>query len=122
LTELALKILNPEILKNFIEIESRGEENFVREMLELFCSYTESGIEELGNALSEKNIEIIKQKAHGLKGSSVNIGASGLPEFFGKLEEKAIEENWTEIGEIISEITVKFSHIKNTIEKQYENG
>jgi PAS domain S-box-containing protein len=115
-------ILNPEILKNFIEIESRGEENFVREMLELFCSYTESGIEELGNALSEKNIEIIKQKAHGLKGSSVNIGASGLPEFFGKLEEKAIEENWTEIGEIISEITVKFSHIKNTIEKQYENG
>jgi PAS domain S-box-containing protein len=115
-------ILNPEILKNFIEIESHGEENFVREMLELFCSYTESGIEELGKALSEKNIEIIRQKAHGLKGSSANIGALDLPEFFGRLEEKAIAENWREIGEILSEITVKFNHIKNIIEKQYENG
>ncbi len=115
-------ILNPEILENFIEIESHGEKNFVREMLELFCGYTEEGIAELGNALSQKTIEKIKQKAHGLKGSSVNIGALKLPEIFERLEEASEDENWAEIEKIISEATLNFEHIKRVIEKKYENG
>ena len=116
------EVLAPETLKTFTEIEAGGEENFVREMLELFCGHTENEFLELEKAFMEKNIALIKQKAHSLKGSSFNIGAIKLPELFEKLEAQVTQENWTKIGEIISEAIEIFKVIKNTIEKNYENG
>lgn len=111
-------IIASEVLENFLEIESRGEENFVREMLDLFCGHTESGISELNKAFSEKNIEIIKQKAHGLKGSSANIGAINLSELFETLEIQANNKNWVKIGGILNEIAEIFNNIKITVEKK----
>ncbi len=110
-------IIDPEILENFIEIEAGGEKNFVSDVFNLFCNYTESGISKIEKAFSEKNIEVIKQKAHDLRGSSANVGVKKLPELFENLESVANDGNWKRTGKIITEITEIFNHIKYIIEK-----
>lgn len=115
-------IIAPKVLENFLEIQSRGEENFVREMLDLYRSHTESGISAIKSAFSENNLEVIKQKAHSLKGSSGNIGIFELANFFENLEKEANDKNWVGIGEAITEIIERFKQIKVVIEKNYENG
>ncbi len=106
------EIIFPEILQNLRQIEKRGNENFVSEMLNLYLEYAESGLVEMKTAAAARAIGTIKQKAHSLKGSSANIGAIGMNELFESLENNLAAENWLEIEKDIIEIAGKLSVIK----------
>ena len=106
------EIIAPESLDKLLEIESRGNQNFVIEMVELYLDYTETGLAEMRAAFAAGDRRTIKQKAHGLKGSSANIGITKMCEMFERLEEKSDGGNWTEIERSILEINDKFVSIK----------
>jgi len=109
------EFIAPETLKNFFEIESNGEENFTFEMITLFCSNAESGITEIKNALKLKNAELIRRKAHQLKGSSANIGAMKLFELFDNLESEIQKENRTGIENLLADIFKEIEKLKNAV-------
>lgn len=108
-------IIAPETLKNFIEIESNGEENFVYEMINLYCGNAESGIDEIRAAFKSKDASIVSRRAHNLKGSSANIGAMKLFELFENLEEKVHTENWTEGENLLTQIFDEIGKLRNAI-------
>lgn len=109
------EIIASETLKNFLEIESNGEENFTFEMILLFCSNAEGGIVEIQDALKSKNATFICRKAHQLKGSSANLGAMKLVELFDNLENKIQKESWTESENLLTEIFEEIEKLKKVI-------
>ncbi|HQU85768.1 MAG TPA: ATP-binding protein [Pyrinomonadaceae bacterium] len=98
------EFIAPETLKNFLEIEANGEKNFTFEMISLFCRNAESGIFEIKEALKSQNAELIRRKAHQLKGSSANVGAMKLAKNFENLENEIQNENWTESENLLDQI------------------
>lgn len=115
------EIIAPETLKNFVEIESRGEKNFICEILELFCVYTENGISEIKSAISARKFDDIERKAHSLKGSSLNIGAIKIAKLFETLEQEAQHENLADLQKKTSIINKEFTRIKEIINRNYES-
>ncbi len=106
------EILDAKILKNFLEIESRGEKNFAQEMLAIYLKHSETQLVELKNAFLERNRELVKNKAHSLKGSSGNIGIINLFQKFGDLEEKVEKDDWISIEKMIFTILQEFNELK----------
>ncbi|MCD9186688.1 MAG: ATP-binding protein [Pyrinomonadaceae bacterium] len=109
------EIIAPETLKNFLEIESNGEENFTFEMISLFCSNAENGIAEIHDALESKNAAFIRRKAHQLKGSSANLGAMKLVELFDNLENIIQKESRIESENLLTEIFREIEKLKKVI-------
>ncbi len=109
------EILDAKTLANFLEIESRGEKNFAQEMLIVYLSHTESQLAELQLAFLERNPEIIKNKAHSLKGSSVNIGIIKLFQAFEQLEAEVENDDWLKIENQIAKILQAFKKVKDKV-------
>jgi len=119
-TETSLEVhplaafIEAKVLKNFIEIERRGERNFAAEMLNLFLKYAETPLSELQSAVANRNPELVKNKSHALRGSSGNIGLTDLFQAFTKLEEIG-ENDWITAEEILHEILEKFIELKTKV-------
>ncbi len=116
------KIIEAKILENFLEIEARGEKDFVKEMLGIYLNHTETQLIELQNAFFAQNRELVKNKAHSLKGSSGNIGVINLFQDFGSLEEEAGKEEWVNIKKIIDKILQEFTTLKAKVSHLTEFG
>ncbi len=108
-------IIEPKRLENLLQIETNGKHGFVRDILNLYMGNTNKGIVDISVALEEKNIEVIKRKAHSLKGSSANIGLQSLNELFEKLELKSDEKDWSSIESFINKIIEEFEKTQNII-------
>lgn len=109
------KIIDQKTLDNFFTIESRGEKNFLSEILTLYCENTEKRLAEFDEILQNRDLESVKKLAHGLKGSSANAGISSLVRLFEDLEKQCDFENWEQISHLITEIKQNFATIKKTI-------
>jgi len=72
-------------------------------------------IEKIREALPERNYEVINQEAHGVKGSSRNIGANSLAEVCGELESKAKAEDGNDIEQLFSAIEQQFAAVKREL-------
>lgn len=118
---LLAEIIEPKILKNFIEIEKRGEKDFAIEMLNLYLKHSETQIAEMKNAVSERNADLVKNKSHILRGSSANIGLRDLLAEFTHLEE-LIEVDWTEADIVMDRILKKFTELKIKVSHLTEIG
>jgi len=106
------EIVNPEILKNLLAIESRGEKNFVFEILQIFCENAEKQLAELRTDLHRRDAKAIARRAHSLKGSSANVGLEKLTKAFEDLQTSAVLENWTQVVTLFAEIIENFEDIK----------
>ncbi|MBX7173839.1 MAG: response regulator [Pyrinomonadaceae bacterium] len=109
------EILDQKILQNLLEIESRGEQNFVKEMLKIYLNHTETELSALQKAFEEKNLELIRLKAHSLKGSSGNMGVNHLFQQFTELEDEVRKQNFSEIENIINQILQEFTELKTKV-------
>ncbi len=108
-------IITHETLKTFLAIESRGEKDFVFEILQIYCENAEKQISLLKNDLQNRNAKEIERRAHHLKGSSSNVGLEKLTALFEELQNQVNLENWESIESLISETTEKFEFIKQRV-------
>jgi PAS domain S-box-containing protein len=115
------KIIDEKTLKNFIEIEGRGEKNFAREMLNLFLKHFETQISELKSSFANRNLELVKNKAHALRGSSGNIGLTELFQAFAKLE-GIVDNDWALAEKILDGILERFLELKTKVSHLSEFG
>jgi PAS domain S-box-containing protein len=111
------KIIDRKTLENFLTIESRGEKNFLSEILSLYCENTEKRLLELTEALQKRDLESVKKISHGLKGSSANTGISRLVKLFEDLEKQYDFSDWEQISYLITKINENFATINKSILK-----
>ncbi|HRH46556.1 MAG TPA: ATP-binding protein [Pyrinomonadaceae bacterium] len=109
------QFLDVKILQNFVEIESRGEKDFVKEMMQIYLSHAETELEALQKVFEKRDFEAVKNKAHSLKGSSGNIGIHNLFERFKELENEVEKKDLIKIEKVIKLILHEFTELKTKV-------
>lgn len=91
---------------------SKGNAEFVKEMLETFLTENPKEIESLGTAIQNKNFEAIRQATHLLQSSIPFVGLNKVidSEIF-EMERMAVDK-----GDI-QRISLLFSRVKETCER-----
>ena len=115
------EIIEAKTLKSFIEIEGRGEKNFAQEMLSLYLKHSEAQLSELKSGFANRNLDLVKNKAHALRGSSANIGLTDIFQEFNDLEQ-LVESNWLEAEKILNRILEKFRELQEKVSHLSEFG
>jgi HPt (histidine-containing phosphotransfer) domain-containing protein len=68
---------------------SPAERALVARVLTSFTGTTAPAVDRLAEALSRHDLPAVRERAHGLKGSAANIGATALAAHFAELEDGA---------------------------------
>lgn len=89
-------------------------------LLQMFISNTESMLTQL-NALCDSrdaNVQEIGQLAHGLKGTSGNVGADSIYKYAVQLDKLAKERDLSVMPELMTEMNKAFEAFKTIIAKK----
>ncbi len=84
-------------------------------LITTFISDCEARLGRLSAAAASMNLEIIKNEAHGIKGSSRNIGANGLAALCEEIERQARDGDLDDIEKKISSVQQVFAAIKQEL-------
>jgi HPt (histidine-containing phosphotransfer) domain-containing protein len=88
---------NPPLNLNRLFEIYKHDESAVQELLALYLSTTQTLIDKLESAISERNSRTCARTAHEIKGSSAYIGALEMQELARRIELSAKEEKWHEV-------------------------
>jgi len=88
------RVLDPVLMKELMEMEPQGSNQFLAELSETFFANAEQLMQQIELAFSEHTIETIERAAHQMKSSSMNVAASGLSKLFKQLEIAAKQDDY----------------------------
>ena len=97
------------VLNSFKDFQQPNEPDIVTELIDLYIADTGKHITVLKKAAADQEIAVIKEQAHGIKGSSGNIGAYQIAALSAQLEEKNLDINQMQI--LITEIDSEFQKV-----------
>ena len=101
-------VINLTVLEALKKFQQTGEPDFVTELIDLFLDDTTVQLESLRVAVSKNDVPEVRRLAHLVKGSSGNIGATGLAELCHEMEKSEeasatllarLEEEFLEVAE-----------------------
>ena len=100
--------------KEFFE-RLMGDENLIKEIIEIFLKEVPGQIAALSEALEKKNSDLIRRHAHTLKGASANIGASALQETAYHVELAAKAGTLDKASALIPELDKQLKELKQVL-------
>ncbi len=111
--EIGIDSIQPE--KTFREEKLKkdfdGNLDTIRELISMFVATAEKNLDELSAAVSEKNSDRVKNIAHTLKGSALNIGAVSLPEACLRLEQLCTGGNLSNADIMLKVVKTEFARL-----------
>jgi CheY-like chemotaxis protein len=87
-----------------------GDEDLLNELVELFLENAPKVMEELKQALKEKDLSLIKVKAHTMKGSSGNVSADAINSLASEIENLAKNGKLDKIDILVKEMEEKLNN------------
>ncbi|NJM53357.1 MAG: hypothetical protein HC846_08155 [Blastocatellia bacterium] len=90
-------------------------------MLNLYLKHSETQLCELKSGFANRNLNLVKNKAHALRGSSANIGLTDLFQEFNNLEQ-TVESDWLKAEQILNKILEKFAELNTKVSHLSEFG
>lgn len=96
-----------------------GDEALYREMLEVYVQDLPAELDILWKAVESKDRARLERVLHKIKGGSNNIGASGLGDMAGELENQAYEMDLTESRDLFSLLEEKSKDVLNFIKDKW---
>ncbi len=109
------QFMETDTLKRLVGLESEDPRGFLLEILTVFAVHAENKLKELKGAFEQEDAELIKRVSHNLRGSSANVGITGLSSMFQNIEEKAEEKDWDKVEELLHKTISDFRRIKTAI-------
>lgn len=103
-------------LNTLNELKEIMEDDF-NELITIFISDGINQIELLKQAIESSETENIRRIAHTLKGSSSNLGITGLSELSKTLEYSAAENQLADADALLKKISSEFETVKKTLEE-----
>ncbi|MDZ7833106.1 MAG: Hpt domain-containing protein [Desulfobacterales bacterium] len=94
-----------------------GDDELIREVLEIFLEDTPRTLEALKTGISDQSPEAVAKAAHTLKGASANIAANRLRDHAHQLELKAKSGELADAGGIYAELEAEYAALKNHLNK-----
>lgn len=108
-------LFNKKTLESLKELGSVDGKSFFHEILNLFLNESEKIMRKIESQLYEKNFAELRISAHTLKGASANIGAAELSRLSSLIEEKAKENDDTNLGELHFELKECYDSTKTEL-------
>jgi two-component system, sensor histidine kinase and response regulator len=104
--------LNMKFIGELREIERAGSPGFLGELIDLFLKEAGAHLAGLRNSLALKDAVAFERTAHTLKGSSGNLGATGMSGMCAELQTMGHETDWTRAAEILPRLEAEFQTVK----------
>ncbi|MDJ0555810.1 MAG: response regulator [Microcoleaceae cyanobacterium MO_207.B10] len=97
------------------EMQIEGEADVATELIDLFIEDTTQQLAVMEKAIYEFEIETLRLNAHGLKGSSANLGIVGMAKIALAIEEKAKLGLVVEADKLLSQLKDEFVDVKSAL-------
>jgi HPt (histidine-containing phosphotransfer) domain-containing protein len=89
-----------------------GDQEFERELIQVFLSDSMDRIRSLESALQEKNLEFFRIQAHSIKGASANAGAGRMTEIARRMEHADKEGNPRDIPRLLDDLKQEYDRVR----------
>jgi len=93
-----------------------GANDFVTTLIDLYLVESSSRLAALKEAAARRDWPLVRFVAHSLKGSSGTIGANGLADICGELEERARQTNVDGTPELVTALEDEFTRVRHALE------
>jgi HPt (histidine-containing phosphotransfer) domain-containing protein len=94
-----------------------GDEDFLRQLVEVFIDDTDLRVRELSAAISAGDPRVVGRTAHQLKGSSANMGANGLFDFARRLEKLGEGNSLSGASELFTALEAEFHRVRSELKR-----
>ncbi len=109
------QFIERETLERLLSLESDDPKGFLSEILTVFVEHADNKLLELRRAFAERDVENIKRVVHNLRGSSANVGITGLSSLFRNIEDVIDDEDWDLVEELLHKTIGEFQAVKGAI-------
>jgi HPt (histidine-containing phosphotransfer) domain-containing protein len=99
-------------------MEEEGEPGFLAELAEMFVQDGNTRIDALRRAADAGEFESIERTAHGLKGSSSNMGAAKMAAICADLEEAAAAKDSGRTNQLLEHLEADFAVVRLALESE----
>ncbi len=107
----ATPVLNMQVVNDIIDMAGDNGQEMAQQIFEVYMEHSPELIRTIKQAYLEKNSEQLFKSAHGLKSSSLNIGAAAVAELAKQIESLARENNFDQIGEYIDKLDTYYNEL-----------
>ncbi|MCK5892933.1 MAG: Hpt domain-containing protein [Endozoicomonadaceae bacterium] len=92
-----------------------GDDNDIRDILVQFIQTTDHDIQQLGQAISERDVDQVAELTHRIKGSSLVVGADEMVRIVGEMEADARIQNDYYFDELYAALTDTYRYVSEEI-------
>ncbi|MBC2695891.1 MAG: Hpt domain-containing protein [Desulfobacteraceae bacterium] len=94
-----------------------GDTKFLKELMEMFNDDYPEKLDDISKAIKEKNFNALDKTAHSLKGSSGNLGLTGVYELSWKLEKLGKAKDIEDTNKTLDELKEELERFSKFISK-----
>ena len=105
-------VLDPQAIENLRALNPGDNDEFLREIAEIFLEDTPQRINELDQSLLAGDVSKFTRASHSIKGSSANVGATALRAVAERLEQQARTQGLTGVASLIEQVKSEFGRTK----------
>jgi HPt (histidine-containing phosphotransfer) domain-containing protein len=109
--------IDPQAIENLRALNPGDNDEFVREIAGIFLEDTPLRLAELDESLAAGDVNRFTRAAHSIKGSSANLGATGLRAVAEKLEHQSRTEGTANVGPLLVQLRAEFSRAEAELKK-----
>jgi CheY-like chemotaxis protein/HPt (histidine-containing phosphotransfer) domain-containing protein len=112
------KVINPERLESLKEFSDDDDGSFIITLFEIFFTNVEPRIQHMHDAVVQKDAQKLCREAHGIKGSSSNLGADYVANLAQQLEALGKSGSTEGAQALVEQLKVEMEKVKRTFDKE----
>ena len=110
-------LIDQDAMSRLKEINDKVDPEFLEKVIGMFFEQAPQLVEEIRSHELKNEWELLGQKAHKLKGTSLNLGARILAEVSKQLEIKGRNKDITNIGDLVEELAQIYKLTESELKK-----
>jgi HPt (histidine-containing phosphotransfer) domain-containing protein len=115
-------LIDESVMAEFKQFMGDEADDMVKELFELYLKSTPGVIEVIGSDIRANDYEALKKHVHGLKGSSAQLGFSGISGLCRKIEIAIQEEKFDEIFSLFEKMLLTYKETEKLITDRLTNS
>ncbi len=112
-----IPVIDLQAIENLRALNPGDEDEFLREIVQIFLADTPQRIAELEQSLTAGDVPKFARAAHSVKGSSANLGAMALRSVAEKLEHHSRQSGLDGAPPMLIELKVQFAQAQLELKK-----
>jgi signal transduction histidine kinase/CheY-like chemotaxis protein len=110
------------VLDGLSRLQKPGAPNIVKKVIDLYLESSRELKDRLHDAVNNANAALVRESAHALKSSSVNVGANGLADLCKHLEMMGREDNLSDAPTIHEQFEREYARVVAALELEVESS